>query len=185
MKSKGVAIGLCCIGICGLGGLHDFYCGKIWLGVIKLLTCNFFLIGTLIDIILIACDCYYCKFGVNTPQPTYKTQNYTPTTAPATQPNRISDEGIIWQIGTDSQIDWAEDLVKKTFTKANNMMMDAIDEGRITDEERAELTSEIEEAFEQHDDANWWIDNRNEKTKDFLTLLLEGNDEMIEIIRKL
>lgn len=161
MKSKGLAIGLNLLSLCGIGGLHDFYCGKIWLGVIKLLTINFFWIGTLVDTILIACDSYYIKFGTTTKQAqVYRTQPM------ANVPDRISEEGICWSNGTDNQIDWAEDLVRGFMKKALEIIADAEEKGKITNEERIEITDDLENSIIYQSDANWWIDNRTTPIKD-------------------
>ena len=47
-KNKKTALLLCFI---GLGGIHDFYLGRISSGIIKLITINWFLFGTIIDLI--------------------------------------------------------------------------------------------------------------------------------------
>lgn len=52
-KSKKTTTILCCIGFLGIGGLHDFYLGSIKKGLIKIFTINWFLIGTIIDLIKI------------------------------------------------------------------------------------------------------------------------------------
>lgn len=63
-KQKKIALILCCIGFIGFGGLHDFYVGKIGKGIIKLLTFNWFLIGTIIDLIQIATGSYLDNAGM-------------------------------------------------------------------------------------------------------------------------
>lgn len=50
-KSKKTATILCCIGFLGIGGLHEFYVGRFGKGLIKLFTANWFVIGTIIDLI--------------------------------------------------------------------------------------------------------------------------------------
>lgn len=63
-KSKQTTLILCAIGFLGLGGLHDFYLGKVGLGLIKLITLNFFVIGSVVDIIKIANGTYTDGAGV-------------------------------------------------------------------------------------------------------------------------
>lgn len=63
-KSKQTTLILCLIGFVGLGGLHDFYVGKIGMGIVKLFTLNFFGIGTVIDLIKIASGTYTDGAGV-------------------------------------------------------------------------------------------------------------------------
>lgn len=63
-KSKQTALILCAIGFVGIGGLHDFYLGKIGGGIIKLITANWFVIGTVVDIIKIANGTYKDGAGV-------------------------------------------------------------------------------------------------------------------------
>ena len=49
---------LCSIGFLGLGGLHDFYLGRIGSGIVKIVTLNWFLIGTIIDLVEITTGTY-------------------------------------------------------------------------------------------------------------------------------
>lgn len=63
-KSKKTTLILCAIGFLGLGGLHDFYLGKIGLGLVKLITLNFFVIGSIVDILKIANGTYTDGAGV-------------------------------------------------------------------------------------------------------------------------
>lgn len=62
-KNKKTALILCCIGLIGIGGLHDFYLGRIGRGFIKLITLNWFLIGTFIDLITISTGGYKDNSG--------------------------------------------------------------------------------------------------------------------------
>ena len=57
-KSKKTTLILCCLGFIGLGGIHDFYVGNIGKGIVKLITLNWFLIGTIVDLIKIASGTY-------------------------------------------------------------------------------------------------------------------------------
>lgn len=64
-KNKKTTMILCCLGFIGLGGLHDFYLGNFGKGLIKLCTINWFLIGSVIDIIKISMGQY--KDGCGAP----------------------------------------------------------------------------------------------------------------------
>ena len=57
-KNKKTAMLLCCLGFVGIGGIHDFYLGNFGKGIIKLITINWFFIGTLLDLIKIASGGY-------------------------------------------------------------------------------------------------------------------------------
>lgn len=62
-KSKQTAMILCCLGFIAIGGIHDFYLGNIGKGIIKLITCNWFLIGTIVDLIKISTGGYKDNAG--------------------------------------------------------------------------------------------------------------------------
>lgn len=62
-KEKNKAMLLCCLGFVGIGGIHDFYLGKIGSAIIKLCTMNWFLIGTIIDLIKISTGSYRDNAG--------------------------------------------------------------------------------------------------------------------------
>lgn len=62
-KQKGTAMGLCCLGFLGIGGIHDFYLGNYGKGLIKLLTANFIMFGTIFDLIKIASGGYKDNSG--------------------------------------------------------------------------------------------------------------------------
>lgn len=62
-KSKTTALLLCLLGFIGIGGIHDFYLGKIGTGIIKFITANWFMIGTIIDLIKIATGSYIDNAG--------------------------------------------------------------------------------------------------------------------------
>lgn len=57
-KKKKTTLILCSIGFLGLGGLHDFYLGRIGSGIVKIVTLNWFLIGTIIDLVEITTGTY-------------------------------------------------------------------------------------------------------------------------------
>jgi TM2 domain-containing membrane protein YozV len=52
-KDRGAAAIYCSAGFMGLGGLHYFYVGKPLIGLIYLCTGGLFLIGTIVDMMLI------------------------------------------------------------------------------------------------------------------------------------
>ena len=56
--NKKTALILCSLGFIGLGGIHDFYLGKFGSGIVKLLTINWFLFGTIIDLVKLSNDSY-------------------------------------------------------------------------------------------------------------------------------
>lgn len=62
-KNKKMALGLCSIGIIGIGGIHDFYLGNYGKGIIKLFTANWFFLGTCLDLIKIASGGYRDNAG--------------------------------------------------------------------------------------------------------------------------
>lgn len=99
--------------------------------------------------------------------------------------DRISDEGIEWRIGSEKQIDWAEEVVRGTLRRTQEMLTDGVTNGKITDEERVYVADAVETAIVTFDDANWWIDNRNESLKKKLYIILEDDDEAKNIIRKM
>lgn len=57
-KSRGLALILACLGCLIISGIHRFYVGKIGTGILWLLTGGLFGIGTIIDIIMIACGSF-------------------------------------------------------------------------------------------------------------------------------
>lgn len=62
-KSKSTALKLCCLGFIGIGGIHDFYLGKIGSGILKVCTVNFIMIGTVIDLVKISTGSYTDSSG--------------------------------------------------------------------------------------------------------------------------
>lgn len=62
-KNRGIALMLCCLGFLGIGGIHDFYLGKIGRGFVKLLTLNWFMIGTFFDMFRLALGTYTDNTG--------------------------------------------------------------------------------------------------------------------------
>lgn len=62
-KNKKTCLILCCLGFIGIGGIHDFYLGKIGSGILKLITCNWVLFGTIFDLIKISTGSYLDNSG--------------------------------------------------------------------------------------------------------------------------
>lgn len=62
-KSKKTALYLCLLGFLGIGGIHDFYLGKIGSGFLKLFTVNWFMFGTVLDLIKISSGGYLDNSG--------------------------------------------------------------------------------------------------------------------------
>jgi len=61
--SKALTFILCLIGFVGVAGLHRFYTGKVWTGLLWLVTGGLFVIGTIIDLIMIGTGAYRDKHG--------------------------------------------------------------------------------------------------------------------------
>ncbi len=61
-KSKTIALLLCVF--LGWLGIHRFYVGKVGTGILYLLTCGLFVIGWLIDIIVIASGSFKDQFDL-------------------------------------------------------------------------------------------------------------------------
>lgn len=55
-KPKMNVILLCCLGFLGIAGIHRFYVGRPWTGLLWLFTCGICGIGTIIDLIMIGTD---------------------------------------------------------------------------------------------------------------------------------
>ncbi len=62
-KEKMTALILAILGIFGVAGIHRMYVGKIGTGILWLLTGGVFLIGTIVDIVMIASGDFKDKEG--------------------------------------------------------------------------------------------------------------------------
>ena len=62
-KEKNIALVLAILGIFGVAGIHRFYTGKFWTGLLWLITGGIFLIGTIVDIVMIANGDFQDKSG--------------------------------------------------------------------------------------------------------------------------
>lgn len=102
-----------------------------------------------------------------------------------TETERVSDTGITWTVGSDKQIDWAEALVKGVVRRAKELAEDAVNNNKITSEEKDSFLTSLELAVPDKDDANWWIDIRDEKLTKKLYLILEDDEEAKDIVRKM
>jgi TM2 domain-containing membrane protein YozV len=62
-KPKMNVIVLCCLGFAGIAGIHRFYVGRVWSGLLWLCTCGIFGIGTVLDLISIGTDSFLDSEG--------------------------------------------------------------------------------------------------------------------------
>ena len=62
-KTRTLSLVLCIVGFFGLGGLHRFYVGKVWTGLLYLATGGLFGIGTIIDLIKISTNSFTDALG--------------------------------------------------------------------------------------------------------------------------
>lgn len=63
-KRKIISIILCCLGFVGIAGIHRFYVGKIWTGLLWLFTAGLFGIGTIVDLVNIILGSFKDNVGV-------------------------------------------------------------------------------------------------------------------------
>ena len=62
-KEKSLALVFAILGIFGVAGIHRFYVGKIWTGILWFITLGWFYIGTIVDIVTIANGNFKDKSG--------------------------------------------------------------------------------------------------------------------------
>ncbi len=62
-KNKTSALLLCLLGLCGLNGLHRFYSGKVFTGLLWIFTGGLCGLGTFVDILLLLTDNFRDKDG--------------------------------------------------------------------------------------------------------------------------
>jgi len=67
-KSFLVTLVLCVLGFVGVAGIHRIYTGKIFTGILFLITGGLFMVGTIYDLVIIVCGGYRSKNG----SPLYK-----------------------------------------------------------------------------------------------------------------
>lgn len=174
MKSKGMAMFLCCFAFIGIGGLHDFYLGRKGMGIAKLLTIDFFWIGLFFDL----------KNLHNGTYPTLNAPSYSSTLDVSDHTDYESENGIIWEEGSGKQIAWAEKLVTGFLDKSREIINDASNDNTITKDEASKLISELEYQVTNKDDANWWIDNRDLSIRKKMLELVAGDEELEKIIKR-
>lgn len=63
-RSRTVALILCCLGFVGIAGIHRFYVGKVFTGLLYLFTAGFCGIGTIIDLIGLGTGSFRDNVGV-------------------------------------------------------------------------------------------------------------------------
>lgn len=175
MKSKGMAMFLCCFAFIGIGGLHDFYLGRKGMGIAKLLTIDFFWIGLFFDL-------------KNLHNGTYPNlddaPSYSSTLDVSDHTDYESENGIIWEEGSEKQIAWAEKLVTGFLDKSREIINDASKNSSITSEEAEKLINALEGYVIYKDDANWWIDNRDLSIRKKMLELIAGDEELEKIIKR-
>lgn len=146
-------------------------------GTIKLLTINFFLIGTIIDL---------RRLFKNEYDGLEKVSYYgNMDVSEGNDEPRISDEGIAWSIGSNKQIDWAERICSGVIRKAKEMAESSAKDNLITEQEKDSFISALGIQVVGFDDTNWWIDIRDENLKKKLYLIFEDNEEMLNIVKKM
>ena len=173
MKNKWICIALCCCAFICLGGLHDFYLGRKTMALLKLFTMDFFLIGAIIDLIMLFNN-LYCTDLIDYGYKSSYIQSKTSDEASY----RVSNEGIEWKSGSDKQIDWAEEIVAGTMRSAKDLLKS----DKITEDDKEYVLSTLEAKITDFDDANWWIDNRNESLIKKLNMILDDDENAKEII---
>ena len=62
-KTRTLSLVLCIVGFFGLGGLQRFYVGKVWTGLLYLMTGGLFGIGTIVDLIRISTNTFTDALG--------------------------------------------------------------------------------------------------------------------------
>ena len=62
-KSRSLTLVLCIIGFFGIGGIHRFYVGKTWTGLLYLFTGGLFGIGTVLDLIKLSTNTFTDGLG--------------------------------------------------------------------------------------------------------------------------
>lgn len=177
MKNKTIAIILCCMGFVGIGGLHDFYLGRTGWGIVKLLTANFLMIGTVIDLINLFKNKYSYYFAVSN-----ENSEIVNKIVENAKSNRKS---IQWYEGTEKQIEWAERLVQNFVKEMNDLISEKCENGTITEDEGIKLKEAIEEGIVKKDEASYWIDSRNDSFKKKAYEILDFEEEAKNIFRKM
>jgi len=91
-----------------------------------------------------------------------------------------------WEEGSTKQQSWANRLVKEFLKDANRIIDENMQEGAITQEEANKLKYEINDAIELQDDANWWIDNRDENIRKKMIEITyaESKEDLLKIIKR-
>lgn len=153
-------------------------------GIIKLLTVNFLMIGTLIDLLRISADCYDVKIkgtdavkmntimrGEYKPP---KVQNYTDYT------ESNYDTGLEFSEEEERDADFLYMRVERVI---NEKIERAENKNIISSEEAKKLTKEIEKEMKKQD-VEYWVDSKGQKTFDICLDLLENND-MLETLEKI
>lgn len=175
MKKKSTCIGLCCLGFIGLGGMHDFYLGKTGSGIIKLLTLDYLLIGLIVDLYKLINDKYDRRIVKDKYIKMATSNTYTPVI------HKYSENGIVWDKGSERQIGWAESVVSNFFDDAKDHINSQKNKGIISEEECNQLIDDLDQELYYQDNANYWIDSKDLEAEKRIKRLLPDN----EIVKKL
>jgi hypothetical protein len=167
------------------------YTSFIWAekvgGIIKLLTMNFLLIGTLFDLLRLCANAYSKDIkgaDVQFMNYVYSGQKGSYNDYLKKQSTISDNNGIIWQEGSDKQVAWAERIVTGFLKKSKEIITDASNDNKITPEEADELISALENKVIYLDDANWWIDNRDISIREKMLEVVSDDAELEKIINR-
>lgn len=149
-------------------------------GIAKLLTFNFFFIGQIWDLYLLFHNQYE---GLETKTPTQT--NYPSEDLSYESEATYGDSGMVWEKGSEKQIDWADSLTKRYLREINEIIEKSYNDGLITEDEGTKFAQALGKELENQNDANFWINYRDESPKQLTKIILEDNPELLEILDKM
>lgn len=174
MKKKSTCIGLCCLGFIGLGGMHDFYLHRYGIGTLKLLTMNFFIIGTFVDLFKLSKEDYYYfktlkNMGENTESNNAPNSNYN---------SFLEDDEL-----DDEEEQNADTLYLRVERTMGLKTERAVSKGIITSEEAKMLSNELNNVMSEQS-KQYWLNIKGKKSFEVCLELLE-NSPMLETLKKI